>query len=143
MLDRLVMTLTASNRTNWVCTCVPPAYDFAVAQAATCIVNECHEHEKDCHQVGQICVDPNTSPTSLNDWECECVPPAINAGTSNVGGPAMCDYPGECPMHEATCLSAGQTCDDLDPTPSSTGDWVCECVPPATGFPTNTHNLPE
>eukprot|EP00755_Sulcionema_specki_P011652 Sspe_Gene.49514::Locus_26804_Transcript_1_1_Confidence_1.000_Length_3163::g.49514::m.49514 len=82
-----------------------------------------------CKVNNQMCVDTNTAPDSTGDWECRCPPPAKGKAMGDV---AKCGT-NECDEYENVCLSKGQTCEDPNTDPSSTGDWVCKCPPPAVG----------
>ena len=122
-------TRTASSG-DWSCVCVSPASGPAKLGAATqCVVNECEAHGTVCLAAGQLCVDKNMVGTS-GDWECVCPAPATGAQTAGV---AVCSYVGECERADVSevCTQVGQTC--YDPNPALEGDWVCECVAPATG----------
>ena len=79
-----------------------------------------------CSDVGQECVDPDT--TRANDWYCKCTVPQV--GTSVTGGVASCVYD-ECNAQTSVCSAAGQLC--ADPSPSTMGDWQCVCPPSSVG----------
>eukprot|EP00662_Eupelagonemidae_sp_cell21_P057205 gene57205-biopygen118847 len=113
---------------DWVCEAVPPASGRAVATAAVVVYKgECVERSHSCTAYGQACMDPDT--TTPDDWWCVCPPPQEG---KKRGGPAACSLD-ECDIHWMTCYAVGQICQDIMPTPSSRGDWTCNCVPPATG----------
>eukprot|EP01059_Diplonema_ambulator_P033987 TRINITY_DN7402_c1_g1_i14.p1 TRINITY_DN7402_c1_g1~~TRINITY_DN7402_c1_g1_i14.p1 ORF type:complete len:6208 (+),score=1187.89 TRINITY_DN7402_c1_g1_i14:70-18693(+) len=115
----------------WICACVPPMTGSKVNGVATCVLDECKIHEEICRSSGQTCRDPNSSPSSRDDWICECVAPATGSSVASV---AECTYPGECAFHAAVCTSVGQTC--VDPDVQQAGDWQCACIAPALGTAT-------
>eukprot|EP01060_Flectonema_neradi_P019146 TRINITY_DN2614_c1_g4_i3.p1 TRINITY_DN2614_c1_g4~~TRINITY_DN2614_c1_g4_i3.p1 ORF type:complete len:3253 (+),score=710.66 TRINITY_DN2614_c1_g4_i3:479-10237(+) len=126
--NQLCIDSNITVRGDWTCNCVDPAVGTsATASAANCIFDECLRYEATCTAVGQTCSDPNTLPTSLNDWACDCV--AAN-GTATAK-PATCDFEGECQQFSSSCTSNGQTC--FDPNVTNSGDWQCLCVAPMTG----------
>eukprot|EP01059_Diplonema_ambulator_P014179 TRINITY_DN2502_c0_g1_i2.p1 TRINITY_DN2502_c0_g1~~TRINITY_DN2502_c0_g1_i2.p1 ORF type:complete len:4005 (+),score=573.78 TRINITY_DN2502_c0_g1_i2:787-12801(+) len=114
---------------DWTCNCVQPATGSATAKAASCLLDECITNAATC-PAGQTCEDPDHS--SIGDWVCNCDAPST--GTGNQAA-ALCSVD-ECLTNAKTCTSVGQTCNDTDTSPSSTGDWVCNCVAPATGTAT-------
>ena len=121
------MDPTATN--DWSCSCVSPLSGTSVGGPATCIRDECQEHLPFCASVGQSCTDTNTSPSSLNDWQCVCYPPAVGFA---VAATATCTFTGECAPYSDQCTRFGQTCEDPS---NAVGDWVCKCVAPQVGTP--------
>eukprot|EP00755_Sulcionema_specki_P011378 Sspe_Gene.48892::Locus_25857_Transcript_1_1_Confidence_1.000_Length_21943::g.48892::m.48892 len=89
------------------------------------VVDECKNHT--CG-AGQRCVDVDTLPSSLNDWECRCLCRGCT-GTERAGN-ATCRYD-ECEVNE--CKGANQGCVDPDPTYPPKGDWFCRCSSPFKG----------
>eukprot|EP01064_Diplonema_japonicum_P001877 TRINITY_DN11243_c0_g1_i1.p1 TRINITY_DN11243_c0_g1~~TRINITY_DN11243_c0_g1_i1.p1 ORF type:complete len:1598 (+),score=375.37 TRINITY_DN11243_c0_g1_i1:76-4794(+) len=70
--------------------------------------------------MGQTCKDPNTAPSSLNDYVCSCdADPSVTA----IGTAAMCILD-EC---AATPCGAGQDCSDPDTGYGSLNDFSCSC----------------
>eukprot|EP01060_Flectonema_neradi_P034124 TRINITY_DN58_c0_g1_i1.p1 TRINITY_DN58_c0_g1~~TRINITY_DN58_c0_g1_i1.p1 ORF type:complete len:4215 (+),score=1091.97 TRINITY_DN58_c0_g1_i1:148-12792(+) len=123
---------TASDSLNdWMCVCNAPSKGQQVTGAAKCTIDECElTGKKVCNAAGQMCSDPNTDAQSLGDWTCTCTDPP---GPSQVMGAAVCTVD-ECIEKAKTCSAAGQNCRDPNQSPSSLGDWICECPPPAEGF---------
>ena len=123
-------TMSSASRGDWSCKCVYPAVGVAVAAHAMCMLDECLDTAKSsiCSSGGQTCKDENTSPTSVNDWVCNCVQPSIG---SKVAAAAACVYQGECLSRASACTAAGQTC--ADPSLATADDWQCRCVAPTTG----------
>eukprot|EP01065_Artemidia_motanka_P053236 TRINITY_DN982_c0_g1_i1.p1 TRINITY_DN982_c0_g1~~TRINITY_DN982_c0_g1_i1.p1 ORF type:complete len:5664 (+),score=1505.27 TRINITY_DN982_c0_g1_i1:1270-16992(+) len=120
---------TASLSGDWQCTCVAPAVGAPTAgRPAICTIDECAGNGAICAARDQTCIDLNTSPSSLDDWECRCREPLVG---SAAGGLAVCTLKGECVANAETCTAAGQTCDD--PNTQVSGDWECTCIAPAVG----------
>ena len=115
---------------DWQCVCANSGV-AAVAAPAKCSVNECSlkANKQVCLGAEQVCVDPDTAEDSTGDWYCECHKPWVG---KKVAGAAECTYD-ECMVHAATCQAHGQTCMDPNVAASSSGDWKCVCVAPATG----------
>ena len=129
---------------DWTCTCPPPAEGSATAMRAHCTLNECHTQDNHlaCEEAGQICIDPQPLPDSLENWECHCPQGAVAA----VKGPAECTLD-ECTETCATCADtgggnrcavAGQACADPNTAVERTGDWTCTC---AAGAPSAVANV--
>ena len=118
---------SANSLGDWICRCTGTQEKTGIGYAmpATCIVDECVQNHQTCLAVGQTCNDPNTSPSSIGDWTCNCVQPAIG---SQLNGQAVCIWQGECASTFATCTNAKQTCSD--PNLTVQGDWQCVCVSP-------------
>ena len=114
---------------DWVCQCIAPASGKAVAGPATCLLDECNLYGGKCTVVGQVCIDQNTAPASLNDWTCNCPAPASGF---MYAGPASCTYTGACKdaANFDVCADAGQRC---FPGISSADDFRCGCIPPYRG----------
>ena len=115
---------------DWVCQCLTPASGKAVAGPATCLLDECNLYGGKCTVVGQVCIDQNTAPASLNDWTCNCPAPASGF---MYAGPASCTYTGACKdaANFDVCADAGQRC---FPGNSSADDFRCGCMPPYRGI---------
>ena len=109
---------------DWECACKPPATGVATGLPAKCIVDECGDNEPTCAAAGQLCLDPNRSPTSLGDWQCECVHPKVGVANSGV---ASCDRD-ECATYGGICVNNRQKCLDTDTTTDNT--WYCYCPAP-------------
>eukprot|EP01060_Flectonema_neradi_P032073 TRINITY_DN5030_c1_g4_i1.p1 TRINITY_DN5030_c1_g4~~TRINITY_DN5030_c1_g4_i1.p1 ORF type:complete len:6131 (+),score=1457.99 TRINITY_DN5030_c1_g4_i1:115-18507(+) len=107
---------------DWECRCVPPQTGVGLGKVAVCVLDECVSNEAACHAVGQLCFDPNKTPTNLGDWMCRCASPATGSATA---GPAVCEEQGECRANAQTCTSKGQACNDPS---SQVGDWECFCI---------------
>ena len=122
---------SSTRSTDWHCECVPPYSGRRFMGKATCTLDECTAHGAICSNRGQICQDPNTSPDSIGDWTCECVPPATGSARAEV---ASCVFSGECITQSSVCTSSGQTCQD--PQEAKTNDWQCVCVAPSVGVAT-------
>ncbi|KAJ9441643.1 hypothetical protein DIPPA_16230 [Diplonema papillatum] len=141
----------ANSTGNWECHCVvPPALNESSAQAAfaTCeYPGECETAPLaiQCLDAGNLCYDPDVSPTSLGDWICMCAPPLKGANGSATNS-IVCEID-ECSEVCATCASteaqpdnvcvlAGQTCDDpsyrtfhdWSCNVTSLSDWTCTCI---------------
>ena len=114
---------------DWLCSCVPPKVGQMIGGVATCVYDECIEKSEICTSVGQKCVDKNTDENSLGDWECQC----LRTTDAKQGGPANCNFLGECVTNSITCTASGQNC--VDPNVDNLGDWQCECVSPQSGSP--------
>ena len=127
---------SSSKLSDWMCKCLTPAIGSGVLQRAVCVQDECLETQnlKKCTDKGQECVDLHQSDTSLNDWECHCVRPALG---SAIGHAAVCKI-NECltDAHMQLCHEKGQMCFDPDTTAESTNDWICRCPAPAIGSAT-------
>ena len=119
----------ADSKGDWVCRCVRPASGQAVVGAATCLLDECLANAGTCTGAGQLCIDTDTSPASLNDWTCNC--PSPTSGVMYTG-PAACTYMGACKeaANLAVCTDAGQRCVSEGATQS---DFKCACMPPFQG----------
>eukprot|EP01062_Namystynia_karyoxenos_P069203 TRINITY_DN6467_c0_g4_i2.p1 TRINITY_DN6467_c0_g4~~TRINITY_DN6467_c0_g4_i2.p1 ORF type:complete len:2325 (+),score=391.35 TRINITY_DN6467_c0_g4_i2:76-6975(+) len=119
---------------DWTCKCVAPATGpSATAKATACLLDECTATCPSCAKtptgnlcsdVGQECVDSDTSPSKIGDWECKCKPPQV--GPSSVGRTATCTL-NECVEKYTVCEAAGQTCKDYTDSPAKTNDWECQC----------------
>ena len=116
---------------EWRCACVSPMVGSSIMGPANCTLDECVENDDICRSSGQVCEDPNTSPSSINDWKCVCVAPAVGF---QVRSPAQCAFSGECVNHGHKCAASGQTC--RDPDTSRSDDWQCICLEPAIGVAT-------
>ncbi|KAJ9451248.1 Neurogenic locus Notch protein [Diplonema papillatum] len=114
---------------DWTCECIAPYAGSAAALGpADCELNECMTHGSICSNAGQTCSDP--SELALGDWRCSC--PSPHGSVFATADRAACPpNPDECSTHGALCTAVGQRCRDLDL--QVFGNWVCECVPPATG----------
>ena len=108
---------------NWECLCPPPITEKAMAQAATCTIDECSVYGDNCTTNSQNCNDPDQS--ILGDWTCDCRAPSTG---SQARGPATCQQVGECQdqLNLQICEDGNQTCNDPDTTTNNT--WQCECV---------------
>eukprot|EP01063_Lacrimia_lanifica_P032317 TRINITY_DN550_c0_g1_i2.p1 TRINITY_DN550_c0_g1~~TRINITY_DN550_c0_g1_i2.p1 ORF type:complete len:977 (+),score=335.73 TRINITY_DN550_c0_g1_i2:125-2932(+) len=115
----------AAQSNDWVCRCPSPSVNFGItAPAATCALDECQAvPAPPCVAAGQLCVDPAPSPTSTDDWWCQC---PLDA-TREFGAVAACPVD-ECAEHAAVCTAHGQLCTDTNRSPGALGDWACECV---------------
>eukprot|EP01059_Diplonema_ambulator_P000341 TRINITY_DN10278_c1_g4_i1.p1 TRINITY_DN10278_c1_g4~~TRINITY_DN10278_c1_g4_i1.p1 ORF type:complete len:6273 (+),score=1514.01 TRINITY_DN10278_c1_g4_i1:2553-18821(+) len=123
---------------DWECKCVPPTQGTGVASTSSCVLDECIENANICQAKGQLCNDPNTSPSSIGDWTCECT----GSGTgSSLRSPALCTWAGECQVQKSRCVEVGQTCYDVDPSPTSLGNWKCQCVGDQQGEATGQRAL--
>ncbi|KAJ9437673.1 hypothetical protein DIPPA_70101b [Diplonema papillatum] len=118
---------------DWTCTCVLPLQGAAKGKSATCIINECLTDAAlhTCSQAGQTCVDPNTSPTFLEDWECRC-PEGSSFAKGEVAECILDECADVCSTCADTglgniCDKAGQTCTDPNHAPDSVNDWMCVC----------------
>eukprot|EP00756_Hemistasia_phaeocysticola_P042465 Hpha_TRINITY_DN16972_c1_g1::TRINITY_DN16972_c1_g1_i5::g.55882::m.55882 len=125
---------------DWTCTCTPPERGTAVAGVAACVLDECVEtcptcqNTAACNVATEKCVDYNKNTTSKSDWYCECIAPATQVQKAGpVPGPG-CEYD-ECTVHESTCETEGQKCEDTSKSPTSLNNWQCVCQPPATNAP--------
>ena len=110
---------------DWQCQCVSPSVGkSAIAQVATCEVNECETHNV-CTKAGQTCIDPNFS--EKGDWICRCA----GDGTGDAEGqPATCGYISKgCTAFSATCTSNGQAC----VSPQNNEQFSCQCLSPLSG----------
>ena len=116
----------ASSLWDWECRCPAPSTQVSVGKAAVCAVDECDRARFVCAASSQTCIDPNTSPDSLSDWECHCQDPASGKETK---GPAVCIVD-ECKTHGHVCSNIGQVCLDEDKRETSLNNWVCQCSPP-------------
>ena len=134
--------VTATVTGDWKCVCPSPASGSATAKPATCLfVGDCDDGavSKICTDKGQTCVDPDTA--TSGDWECRCVAP--QTGAAGAQAPAECvldECAVACPTcalkpgsRTHACVSAEQTCVDLNTNAHSTGDWKCMCVAPKKG----------
>eukprot|EP00756_Hemistasia_phaeocysticola_P021277 Hpha_TRINITY_DN15765_c1_g5::TRINITY_DN15765_c1_g5_i1::g.39540::m.39540 len=116
----------ADSLTDFMCRCAgTQVTGMAVAMAAECVLDECTSQAGVCRAAGQVCVDRDQTPTSMNDWECQCFAPAVGSAVATV---ATCAFSGECSSFASICTSGGQSCED--PNPAVVGDWGCVCVPP-------------
>eukprot|EP00754_Rhynchopus_humris_P028799 Rhum_TRINITY_DN15180_c2_g1::Rhum_TRINITY_DN15180_c2_g1_i1::g.138378::m.138378 len=116
---------------DWQCVCVSPQDGKATRGPAICSHDECIEFGQVCRNYGQTCMDPNPTPSQLNDWTCNCESPATGAAKLR---PAPCSFVGECITYSGVCTTHGQTCND--PDISVTGDWECKCIGDAGGVGT-------
>ena len=77
---------------NWACVC-PNLMTRSTRAAAVCVFDECVEvgpatavfsagQDDVCKKSGQFCLDPNTSPQSVQDWRCYCTAPSSTAATA-------------------------------------------------------------
>ena len=118
---------------DWTCNCVAPWYGTAVAQTASCKLDECVVHGSVCEAAGQHCIDQE--PTLEGFWYCFCPPPQER--TRRNEGPAECTLD-ECVVNgvmtamppgasENLCEAVGQTCFDPNQAQASLGDWQCIC----------------
>ena len=126
---------------DWRCECVGGAVaaepeggveaETPTQTALVCVVNEC-DMLSPCGAY-QTCTD--TDEEHLNSWVCECNAPTV-AATVDVTGVSLVCTQDECAVAAvaAVCTAVGQTCRDPTPTPGSTGDWVCVCALPLSGF---------
>ena len=118
---------------DWRCDCISPALGSGLQERAVCVQDECLDTQnlQTCRDKGQECVDLHPGDTSLNDWECHCVSPALG---SAIGHAAVCKI-NECLTyaHMQLCHDHGQTCFDPDTTTESTDDWMCRCAIQAVG----------
>ena len=129
---------------DWMCECVAPAKGISVkGAAAVCELDECTAKcatcaDKGfgnvCKKEGQTCVEGSSSPSSVEDWKCQC--PEGQAG-HKTAGVAVCRQD-ECKMDggrlAAVCGTAGQTCTDPNTlVKEGGGDWMCVCAAPSQG----------
>ena len=118
---------------DWRCDCISPALGSGLQECAVCVQDECLDTQnlQTCRDKGQECVDLHPGDTSLNNWECHCVSPALG---SAIGHAAVCNI-NECLTyaHMQLCHENGQMCFDPDTTAESTDDWMCRCPAPAVG----------
>ena len=120
---------------NWECRCQVPAVGTAVAEEATCMLDECKVSCATCENgvckaKEQTCEDPNPLFGILNDWVCKCPPPSLMKA---IGGVATACPVDECLLHGYVCQADHQTCVDPDKAETSRGDWVCHCTSPYAG----------
>ena len=94
-----------------MCQCTPPSVGSASTTAAHCVTDECLLHGKICTSAGQTCTDPNKAASSLGDWECRCVAPAV--GSAVAQRVVTCEVD-ECVQFGDVCTNAGQTCLDSE-----------------------------
>ena len=115
---------------DWRCKCAVSDAS-AVAAVAVCTVNECDTDPKAkvCTAAEQTCTDKNTAEDSLGDWMCTCYAPSTG---SKMLGAADCSFD-ECLLNGVTCEGMGQECVDPDMRVEKSGDWVCQCIAPASG----------
>ena len=117
---------TFASLSDWMCKCPPPSTQSAIANVASCPVDECDRASHVCAASKQTCLDPDTSADSLSDWQCHCQAPASGQATK---GPALC-LVDECKTHGHVCTTHGQVCLDEHKGEYSLNDWVCQCAPP-------------
>eukprot|EP00755_Sulcionema_specki_P005796 Sspe_Gene.33741::Locus_16450_Transcript_1_1_Confidence_1.000_Length_6022::g.33741::m.33741 len=136
---------------DWYCNCTAPFIGVQKGgPAPACKHDECAANTA-CPKPYQECVDPTPLASSMADWECRCLPPAL--GPPTVAGKAMCVLD-ECKTFWAdVCLKAvhvsyggqqphfgsgfghayHQECVDPNHSTDSIGDWTCNCTWPAVG----------
>ena len=124
--------LSAQSLGDWNCLCVAPSVGLGLQTAAVCLFDECKTNSV-CQEGGQLCVDSDLGEEGT--WSCACVAHAgVGVPAPQLGGLADCYPPAsECSIDaiREVCTSANQGCYDPDLTVQN--DWVCECLPPATG----------
>ena len=124
---------TTNSVSDWKCTCPPPSTGPEIHGGVTvCILDECKKNGHTCYEEGQSCEDPNPYTNKTGDWVCKCL-----AGDGEaIAKKATCTFKGECDdiKNSQICTAKGQVC--VDPDVKVVGDWLCECVPPATGTAT-------
>ena len=117
---------------DWQCSCRAPETGPSQPDAvAVCTLDECIQNAQTCITADQICVDPNSTPGSLGDWECRCKSP--NSGTRTTSAVPSCTY-NECTgPAKLVCSAEGQSCIDPNPASNSLDDWQCWCSGTANG----------
>eukprot|EP01062_Namystynia_karyoxenos_P083753 TRINITY_DN96_c0_g1_i3.p1 TRINITY_DN96_c0_g1~~TRINITY_DN96_c0_g1_i3.p1 ORF type:complete len:5058 (+),score=1946.10 TRINITY_DN96_c0_g1_i3:478-15174(+) len=120
---------------DWECQCPPPTHGVQKQGVAQCRHDECADHASTCTSKGQVCNDTNDLYLSKDDWKCTCVPPARGDQMTGAANCTLDECVETCPTCEAD-KCGNQTCVDPNPSPGSTMDWECRCVPPSKGAAT-------
>eukprot|EP01061_Rhynchopus_euleeides_P028774 TRINITY_DN4692_c0_g1_i3.p1 TRINITY_DN4692_c0_g1~~TRINITY_DN4692_c0_g1_i3.p1 ORF type:complete len:1265 (+),score=551.99 TRINITY_DN4692_c0_g1_i3:274-3795(+) len=125
-------SMSSESVRDFVCQCAGSAKGSARGGVASCTyLDDCVDNGISCSNAGQMCVDPDI--TRTDDWRCECTPPQQSVGTQGRLSKCILD---ECTTVGRACEAAGQACRDPNTSPSSLGDWLCECKLPDTGSDT-------
>ncbi|KAJ9444039.1 Neurogenic locus Notch protein [Diplonema papillatum] len=118
---------------DWICSCVPPAMQKAVASAADiCAYDECLSFNATCASANQTCEDPNWE--TYSDWVCWCPLPFEGNATAGISHCEINECEKTCAScEEDLCATAGQSCEDPDSSWKSLSDWLCRCPEPSVG----------
>ena len=127
----------ATSLGDWECRCTDPGVGSAVGKPVVpCQVDECKLHGDVCTKAGQTCTDDEKEIDGF--WFCVCQD-GKTRGDQKV---ADCTFD-ECietgnttavPVagQDNVCKQKGQTCEDMNKSPSALKDWRCVCPAPQT-----------